>query len=91
MSLAPTLVSQPRQAGHAVETFRLSLWLPLTPIFWVLAPFVLLLAPLLLLAPPMWRMSPYVTVVTIGRVLLSLNGVDVDVETPDARIHIKIL
>lgn len=91
MSLAPSLASQPLQSENHESHLRLSLWLPLTPIFWILAPFVVLLAPLLLLAPPMWRMNPYVTVVTIGRVLLSLNGVDVDVETPEARVHIKLL
>lgn len=88
MSLAPTMVHSPLQSEHP---FRLSLWLPLTPIFWILAPFVVLLAPLLLLAPPMWGSNPYLVVVTLGRVLTSLNGVDVDVETPEAGIHIKIL
>src|SRR5678815_4481001 len=37
---------------------RISLWLPLTPLFWLLAPFAMLLAPLILLAPPLWRASP---------------------------------
>lgn len=88
MSLAPGLVHQPLQAEHP---FRLSLWLPLTPIFWILAPFVVLLAPLILLAPVMWGVNPWLVVVTIGRVLTSLNGVDVDIDTPEARVHIKIL
>lgn len=81
----------PVRAHRDNGPFRLGLWLPLTPVFWLLAPFVVLLAPLLLLAPPMWRMNPYVAVLAIGRVLLSLNGTDIDVDTPDARIHIKIL
>jgi hypothetical protein len=69
---------------------RVSLWLPLTPLFAALAPFAMLLAPLLLLAPPMWRMNPYEAAFSIGRVLLSLSGTDVDVDTHDARIRIRI-
>jgi hypothetical protein len=69
---------------------RVSLWLPLTPLFAVLAPFAILLAPLMLLAPPMWRVNPYLAAFTIGRVLLSLGGTDIDVDTHDARIRIRI-
>lgn len=69
---------------------RLSLWLPITPLFAALAPFAMLLAPLLLLAPPMWRVNPYVTAFTIGRVLLSLGGTEIDVDTRDVRIRIRI-
>jgi len=69
---------------------RVSLWLPLTPLFAVLSPFAILLAPLLLLAPPMWRVNPYLAAFTIGRVLLSLGGTDIDVDTHDARIRIRI-
>ena len=70
---------------------RISLWLPLTPIFWMLAPFAMLLAPLILLAPPLWRVNPYVTVYAVGRVLIALGGTDIDVDAPDARVRIKIL
>lgn len=69
---------------------RIVLWLPLTPLFWILAPFAILLAPLILLAPPMWRMNPYVAAYAVGRVLIALGGTDVDVDTPDARVRIQI-
>jgi hypothetical protein len=69
---------------------RISLWLPLTPLFAALAPFVMLLAPLMLLAPPMWRVNPYLAAFTVGRVLLSLGGTDIDVDAHDARIRIRI-
>ena len=85
-------VRRARFAGPAQRRrTRISLWLPLTPIFWMLAPFAILMAPLILLAPPLWRMNPYVTVYAIGRVLIALGGTDVDVDTPDARVRIKIL
>lgn len=95
MIQAPAAFRQPAPAPAPADVvqgpFRLRLWLPLTPLFWALAPFVVLLAPLLLLAPPLWRMNPYVAALAIGRVLVSLNGVDVDVDTPEARVRIKIL
>jgi hypothetical protein len=70
---------------------RIRLWLPLTPLFWLLAPLAILLAPLLLLAPPLGRANPYRTVVAIGRVLTSMGGTLIDVDTHDARIRITIL
>lgn len=77
---------------HAVEgrPTRVSLWLPLTPLFAMLSPFAILLAPLMLLAPPMWRVNPYLAAFTLGRVLLSLGGTEIDVDTHDARIRIRI-
>jgi hypothetical protein len=70
---------------------RVRLWLPLTPLFWVLAPFAILLAPLILLAPPLWRMNPYEAAYAVGRVLLALGGTDIDIDTPEARVRIQIL
>ena len=87
-------VRRVRSAGPAPAASgrtRISLWLPLTPVFWLLAPFAMLLAPLILLAPPLWRMNPYVTAYAVGRVLLALSGTDIDVDAPDARVRIKIL
>lgn len=66
------------------------LWLPLTPLFLLLAPFALLLSPLLWFAPAPYGVRPLVTVLGVGRLLLSLGGTDVDVDTPDARVRIKI-
>ena len=70
---------------------RISLWLPLTPLFWLLAPFAMLLTPLILFAPPLWRRNPYVTAYALGRVLVALSGTDIDIDAPDARVRIKIL
>jgi hypothetical protein len=84
------LRTRDRRAVDVDGPTRVSLWLPLTPLFWALSPFAFLLAPLLLLAPPMWRMNPYLAVFLIGRVLTALNGTEVDVDTHDARIRIRI-
>jgi hypothetical protein len=65
------------------------LWLPATLIFLILAPFAFLLAPLLYCVPR-YGARPFATVLGVGRVLLSLSGTDVDVETPDALVRIRL-
>lgn len=79
-----------RPSAEARGPARLSLWLPVTPLFAALAPFAMLAAPLLLLAPPMWRVNPWQAAFTIGGVLLSLGGTEIDVDTHDARIRILL-
>jgi len=67
------------------------LWLPATALFWLLAPFPLLLAPLAYLAPAPFRpKNPYAAVLAVGRVLTSLGGTIVDVDTPDALVRIRL-
>jgi len=80
-----------RSTGQAPRVTRIGLWLPLTPLFWLLAPFALLLAPLLTLAPPLRGMNPYAAVVAIGHVLTSMGGTVIHVAARDARIRIRIL
>lgn len=70
---------------------RVRLWLPLTPLFWVLSPFALLAAPLITLAPPLRGMNPYAAAVALGHVLVSLGGTEVDVDARAARLRIRIL
>ena len=66
------------------------LWVPLTLIFLLLAPFALLLAPCLYFAPQPYRTRPLATVLGVGRVLLSLGGTVVHVDTREALISIRI-
>jgi len=79
------------QSTRAHRETQIGLWLPLTPLFWLLSPFAILLAPLLVLAPPLRGMNPYAAVVAIGRVLTSIGGTVIHVDTHDARIRIRIL
>jgi hypothetical protein len=67
------------------------LWLPITPLFWLLAPFALLLAPLIALAPPLQGVNPYLAVWRLGEVLTALGGTVVHVDAPDAQVRIRIL
>jgi hypothetical protein len=66
------------------------LWLPLTALFLLLAPFALLLAPLIYFAPRPYRSRPLATVLGVGRVLLSLGGTVVHVDTPEALVSIRV-
>jgi hypothetical protein len=66
------------------------LWLPLTLLFLLAAPFALLLCPLLYFVPRPWSLNPLATVLGVGAFLLSLGGTDVDVQTHDAIVRIKI-
>jgi hypothetical protein len=72
------------------QRFVLRLWLPMTLVFLLLAPFAILLIPLLYLAPPFRRLNCAAVVFTLGAALLALSGTDVDVDTPDALVRIKI-
>ena len=84
----PRAVARPvtRPPGPTV----VRLWLPLTPLFLLLAPFALLLCPLLWFAPGPWRLNPLATVLGVGAVLLRLGGTDIDVRAPDAIVRLKI-
>ncbi len=87
----PVQVSPPPPNAHPLRHRpAVRLWLPMTVIFVLLAPFALLLAPLLYLAPSPYNVRPFAAAVGFGRVLLSLNGTVVDVDTPGALVRIRI-
>jgi hypothetical protein len=80
-----------RPAAESRGQFRLGLWLPLTPLFWLLAPLALILAPLASVNPTMRRIGPFRAVWLVGAALLSLSGTSIRVESPRARLRIHIL
>jgi len=68
------------------------LWLPVTALFWILSPFPLLLAPLAWLAPAPYRpANPFAAVFAVGRLLVSLGGTVIDVDTPDALVRLRLI
>ncbi len=75
-------------SGEA-EVQRVSLWLPTTLAFVLLAPFAVLLSPLLFLLPRPYRPSPS-AVIVLGEALLSLSGTHVEVDTPAARVRLHL-
>jgi hypothetical protein len=82
--LAPALPERPQRRTVV------RLWLPMTAIFLLLSPFAILLAPLIYFAPPPYGYRPFATVMGVGRLLMSLGGTVVDIDTPDALVRIKI-
>jgi hypothetical protein len=68
---------------------RVALWLPTTALFALLAPFALMLLPFLYLAPRRILPDPPGALASVGRLLLSLGGTRVDVDTPDARVRLR--
>jgi hypothetical protein len=67
------------------------LWVPATALFWLFSPIPLLLAPLAYLAPRQFRpANPYLAVLAIGRLLTSVGGTLVHVDTPDALVSIRL-
>ena len=90
----PALISPSRRTSARLDRPRrrtvVRLWLPLTPILWLLGPLPLLLAPLGYLVPPRLRPDPFFLVFAVGETLLALSGVVVDVDTPNALVRIRI-
>lgn len=81
--------SGPAKADGQPPAQHVSLWLPTSVIFVLLAPFAVLLTPLLFLAPRAYRPSP-AAVVVLGEALLSLSGTHIEVDTPAARVRLHL-
>jgi len=95
---APRLLGEPPvvtpPAAPAAERSKrtvVRLWLPLTPLWVILAPFALALCPLLLFAPHTRGLNPFRVATALGRTLFALSGTYVDVESPDAVVLIRII
>ena len=67
------------------------LWLPLTPLFVLLAPFALIAAPLIAAAVrPARGVAPLRAALALGGVLLALSGTVINVESRQALVRIRI-
>ncbi|MBW8816303.1 MAG: hypothetical protein JF588_23030 [Caulobacterales bacterium] len=69
---------------------RVGLWLPTTVLFALLAPFALMLLPLLYLVPRRFLPDPAGALFGLGRLLLSLSGMRVEVDTPAAYVRLRL-
>jgi hypothetical protein len=87
----PAVSRRSAATGRARRRVSLRLWIPATPILWLLAPIPLALAPLLYLVPPQVRpANPYAAVLALGRLLTAVHGTAVDVETAGLRLQLRI-
>jgi hypothetical protein len=78
------------QAGahrtHRQRPFRLRLWLPVS-LLWLLFPLVILISPVAWI----WRASALRLIIVVAALLAGLPGSLVEVESPDADIHIRLV
>jgi hypothetical protein len=84
------VLTRPSTPAPPIRRVVVRLWLPMTAIFLLLAPFALLLTPLLYFVPNPYRTRPLATVLGVGRLLLSLGGTVVHVDTPEALVSIRV-
>ncbi len=73
------------------ERAQVRLWLPLTPLFVLLAPFALLLALLAFLPARLAGVNAFEVALRLGALLMALSGTHVEVEAVDASVRIKII
>ena len=88
--LAPSRRWSARSIVRRTPRRSLRLWLPVTPIAVILAPFALLAIPILQLALARRGISPWRTVLGLGALLTAVSGTIVEIDSPAARIRIRI-
>jgi len=87
----PPTLAEPRPIRPPRRRTVVRLWLPATLLFLLLAPFAFLLAPCIyFVTPRRMRTAPFATVLGLGRVLLSLGGTVIDIDSPDAFVSLRI-
>jgi uncharacterized protein YqgC (DUF456 family) len=69
---------------------NIGLWIPVTPLAILLAPLALIAMPFAELAFARRRYSPWRAMLAIGVLLTAMSGTVIEVETPRARIGIRI-
>ena len=76
-------------AREAPRQRRLNLWFPLTPILLLLLPLAVLSRPLVEVFILAGRIDPR-AVGAILRTILALSGTDIDIDSPRARVRVRI-
>ena len=72
------------------EPREVRLWFPLTLVLILLSPLLLLAMGIVVFLPRPLGVNPAYLVLTVGRVLSAISGTQVDVESPRAKVHIKL-
>lgn len=72
------------------EPREIRLWFPLTLVLILLSPLLLLAMGIVVFLPKPLGVNPAYLVITVGRVLSAISGTEVDVESPRAKVHIKL-
>ena len=72
------------------EPREVRLWFPLTLVMVLLSPLLLLAMGIVVFLPRPLGVNPAYLVLAVGRVLSAISGSQVDLESPQARVHIKL-
>ena len=70
--------------------WAISLWLPLSILFLLLAPFALLAIPVLWLAAPLGRRNWAGAVFATGAALMALHGTRIEIRTSDINLSLEL-
>jgi pilus assembly protein TadC len=76
--------------AHRRRPFRLRLPVPLILIWLLLAPIALLLSPVLLVACLILRLNPFTAAAVLIALAVALSGTRIEVESPGARVDIRL-
>ena len=79
----------PAATGQVRRQRQLNLWFPLTPILVLLLPLAVLSLPLVEAVILAGRIDPR-AVGAILRTVLALSGTDIDIDSPRARVRVRI-
>jgi hypothetical protein len=67
------------------------LWLPMFLIWLAIVPIALILSPLILLALAVCRLNPFTAAAALISLVIALSGTRVEVDTPDAKVNIRLI
>ncbi|OXE36032.1 MAG: hypothetical protein CGW95_10180 [Phenylobacterium zucineum] len=73
------------------EPREIRLWFPLTLILILLSPLILLAMGIVVFLPRPLGVNPAYMVLAVGRVLAAISGTRLDLESPRAKVHIKLV
>jgi hypothetical protein len=70
---------------------RIRLWLPLFLVWLLLVVLGLVLSPLILIACLIARMNPFTAIWRLVGVFVAMAGTDIEVESPEATIVVRVI
>jgi hypothetical protein len=75
----------PHGYARPARPFRLRLWIPVS-LLWILLPVIVIVSPVVLA----WRANPGRVIAAFAGIVAGLSGTLVEVDTPDAHIHLRL-
>ena len=70
---------------------RIRLWLPLFLVWLLLVVLGLVLSPLILIACLIARLNPFTAIWSLIRVFVAMSGTDIEVESAEANVLVRVI